>query len=354
MSRSFQSELTTILTLSVLLVCPSTGSTQWLQHPTPGIPRTSDGKPDLSAPAPRTHEGKPDLSGLWEAVDNFETDFKSADAMPWAQAEVRKREENPPHDSWAILCLPAGPNVTFTGPFKIIQTPGTTAILYETTNNYRQIFTDGRELPTDPNPTWQGYSVGRWDGDTLVVETTGFNDRSRLGRPAQYPHSEALRITERYRRRDFGHIDLQMTVDDPKTFTRPWTTKAELVLRPDTEMLEYVCNENEKDRQHFVQTRDTAVGVAGDVATLRRFVGTYEVNGPRGRPITVTVTLEDDHLMLDVPGRGRSPMIQQSPTMFQSQGAAVEFIVDDQGEATQLVAHVVEGDFKGSRTKPAR
>ena len=111
---------------------------------------------------------------------------------------------------------------------------------------------DGRGLPKDPNPTWQGYSVGRWDGDTLVVDSIGFNDKSMVGRPG-YPHTEALRVTERYRRRDFGHIDLQMTIDDPKAYTRSWTIHTELVLEADTELLEYVCNENEKSRQHFVQ-----------------------------------------------------------------------------------------------------
>ena len=354
MTRRSAPRMAAVVAGSMLLFLPSTGSSQWLKQPTPGIPRTADGKPNLTAPAPRTHDGKPDLSGLWETGERFETDFKPADAMPWAQAEVRQRQLNPLNDSWAILCLPAGPNVTFTGPLKILQTPGMTAILYEMTNNYRQIFTDGRELPKDPNPTWQGYSVGRWDGEAFVVETTGFNDRSRLGRPALYPHTEALRITERYHRRDFGHIEVQMTVDDPKTFTRPWTTTTELTLQPDTEMLEYVCNENEKDRQHFVQTLETNAGIASDPATLTRFVGTYEVNGPRGRLLMVTVTLEDNHLMIDVPGRERSALAQQSPTMFQSQGVAIEFILDEHGEAAQLIAHAVEGAFKGTRTAPAR
>jgi hypothetical protein len=339
--------------LTILLFCPSTGLSQWLKHPTPGIPRTSDGQPNLSAPAPRTSDGRPDLSGLWLAAENSETDFKATDALPWAQAEVRKREQNPPNDSWAILCLPAGPNVTFTGPFKIMQTSALMAILYETTNNYRQIFTDGRELPKDPNPAWQGYSVGRWEGDTLVVETTGFNDRSRLGRPGLYPHTEALRVTERYRRRDYGHIDVEMTFDDPNAFARPWTMKTVLTLQPDTEMLEFVCNENEKDRQHFVETQSSGAGAVGDAATLARYVGTYDIPGPRGAVITATVTLEDNQLVLDAPGRGHAVLVQQSPTMFLFRGIAMEFIVDERGEATHLVAHAVEGDFKGARTKPA-
>jgi hypothetical protein len=345
--------LATAVAASILLFAPATGLSQWLKHPTPGIPRTSDGRPNLSAPAPRASDGKPDLTGLWLADERVDTDLKVSDALAWARAEVRKHEENPPNDSWATLCLPAGPNVTFTGPFKIMQTPTLTGILYETTNNYRQIFTDGRGLPTDPNPTWQGYSVGHWDGDALVVETTGFNDRSRLGRPALYPHSEALRLIERYRRRDFGHIDLEMTFDDPKAFARPWTMKTVLTLQPDTEMLEYVCNENEKDRQHFVETPRSSTVVVADPAVLAKFVGMYDIPGPRGAVITATVTLENNQLVLDAPGRGRAVLTQQSPTMFIFRGIAMEFIVDEHGEATHLVAHAVEGDFKGARTRPA-
>lgn len=348
-SSSLEWVATAIVTLFVL--SPSTGSAQWLNHPTPGVPRLGDGKPNLSAPAPRTTDGRPDLSGLWEASTRFATDFTPADAKPWAQEDVRLRELNVAADSWAVLCLPAGPMVTFTGPFKIMQTPGMTAILYETTNNYRQIFTDGRELPQDPNPTWQGYSIGRWEGDTFVVETIGFNDRSRVGRPA-YPHSEELRITERYHRRDFGHIDLQTTVEDPKAFTRPWAMTAELVLQPDTEMLEFVCNENEKDRQHFVSTGSGSTHVQVGIATLARYVGTYRVPGPpRGELLTATVSLEGDRLMIDVMGMGRGPLIPQTATSFLFRGAVLEFIADDQGEVTHVIAHAVEGDFKGARVR---
>jgi len=134
--------------------------------------------------------------------------------------------------------------ITFSGPMKIVQTAGLVAVLYELPNNFRQIFMDGRALPNDPNPTWQGYSVGRWEGETLVVETIGFNDKSWVARPG-HPHTEALRITERYRRRDFGHIDLQMTVDDPKAFTRPWSARVKFNLLPDTDLLEFHCD-NEK------------------------------------------------------------------------------------------------------------
>ncbi len=124
-------------------------------------------------------------------------------------------------------------------------------ILYEAIRNFREIFTDGRPLPADPNPTWMGYSVGHWDGDTLVVESSGFNDRTWID-TGGHPHSEALRVTERFLRRDFGHITLQTTIDDPKAYTKPWTVSYDLRLLPDTELLEYVCTENNKDMQHIV------------------------------------------------------------------------------------------------------
>jgi hypothetical protein len=331
-----------------VLTCPSAGFAQWLTHPTAGIPRTADGKVNLSAPAPRAADGKPDLSGLWQASAKYESDFTASDAQPWAQAQVRQREANPAADSWSTLCLPPGPMINFTGPLKIIHTPGIVAVLYEVSNNFRQIFLDGRDLPKEPNPSWQGYSIGRWEGDTLVVDTIGFTDKSMVGRPA-YPHTEALRVTERYLRRDFGHIDLQMTVDDPKTFTRVWTIATELTFDPDTELLEYVCNENEKSRQHFVQPQSTsAPEIRVDPAVLARYVGAYRVMTPRGLA-KGTVSLNGDQLMMDVPGRGNGPMVAQSTTMFSFGGAMIEFVPNEQGEVLYLVVHVVEGDFKGPR-----
>jgi hypothetical protein len=336
------------LALAAVILFPSPGSAQWLMEPTPGIPRTADGKPNLSAPAPRTTDGKPDLSGLWHAGAKYVSDFKTSDAQPWAQAQARQREANPAADSWATLCLPPGPMITFTGPLKIIQTPLLVTALYEVPNNFRQIFTDGRSLPKDPNPTWQGYSVGRWDGDTLVVETIGFNDKSWVGRPG-YPHTEGLRITERYRRRDFGHLDVQMTVDDARAFTRPWTIDTELLFDPDTELLEFVCNENEKSRQHFVQPQSTSSAeIHVDPAVLAKYVGVYEVTTPRG-PAKATMTVEGDQLMVDVPGIGSGRMVPQSATMFAFRGAMIEFVSNEKGEVTHLITHVVEGAFKGPR-----
>ena len=149
-------------------------------------------------------------------------------------------------------CLPDPlPRRTFSHPFKILVLRGTVVILYEFLTTFRQIFTDGRELPKDPNPTWAGYSVGRWDGDTLAVDTTGFNDDEWI-LPGRRPHSDALHIFERFRRRDFGHLEIQFTIDDPKVYTKPWTIKVNSHLTPDTELMEYICNENEKDLKHIV------------------------------------------------------------------------------------------------------
>ena len=334
-----------LLTL-LFLSSPVTG--QWLTQPTVGIPRTADGKPNLFAPAPRTPDGRPDLSGLWHAGPKFDSDLQPSDVHAWALTQSRERESNPAADSWGILCLPPGPMITFSGPLTIIHTPQAITILYEVPNNFRQIFTDGRNLPKDPNPTWQGYSIGRWDGDTLVVETNGLNDRSWIGRPG-YPHTEALRVTERYRRRDFGHIDVEMTFDDPKTFFRTWTIATELLFDADTGMLEYVCNENEKDRQHFVQPSPTSSGANSvDPAVLAKYAGVYQVMTPRGET-KATITVRGGQLMADVPGRGSGPMVPQSATHFTFAGATIEFVTNEKGEVPYFIVHVVEGDFKASR-----
>jgi hypothetical protein len=337
-----------MLAAASVLTLVATTSAQWLTQPTAGIPRLPDGRPNLSAPAPRSADGKPDLSGLWHAGPTWDTDLKEADVLLWAQEQARQRLANPASLSWSVLCLPPGPMVTFSGPLRIIQTPQIVAVLYEVPNNFRQIFLDGRSLPKDPNPTWQGYSVGRWDGETLVVESNGFNDKSWIGRPG-FPHTEALRMTERYRRRDFGHMDVQVTFDDPKTFVRPWSATTELLYDADTELQEFVCNENEKSVQHFVQPKD-APEITIDAASLAKFAGVYEMMTPRGLA-NATVTVDGGQLMIDVPGFGSGRMVPQSATMFQFRGAVLEFVSNEKGDVTHLIAHIVEGDFKGPRIK---
>jgi hypothetical protein len=248
----------TTLALLILAVVPATA--QWLDYKTPGIPRLRDGKPNLSAPAPRTADGKPDLTGIYQA--NGGGQFQNAAAglrpedfpiQPWAAALAKKREEeNRKDDPYSHCMPPAVPRISVANhPFKILQLPGLLAILYETSYVFRQIFTDGRPLPKDPQPTWLGYSVGRWENDTLVVDSNGFNDRNWLDGDKGHPLSDALRVTERFRRIDFGHLEIQVTIDDPKVYTKPWTIKESLNLLPDTELLENIC-ENERDSGHLV------------------------------------------------------------------------------------------------------
>jgi hypothetical protein len=186
---------------------------------------------------------------------NILADFKPADApmRPEAAQIFGKRAAGLGRDNPTSQCLPAGvPGISLLAfPFRVSQTPALIVILYEADGTHRQIHTDGRKLPVDPQPAWLGYSVGKWDGDTLVVDTAGFNDKSWLD-AFGHPRSEAMRIEERFRRRDFGHMELQATMDDPKTYTKPFTIKATQLLLPDTDILESFCNENERDRSHMM------------------------------------------------------------------------------------------------------
>ena len=191
---------------------PASAGAQWLDWPTPGIPRTADGKPNLTAPAPRTAEGKPDFSGLWQPEVNpyrFSViqDLKDAAIFrPAAHAIFMNKVKDLRRDDPVTNCLPGGPADLMSAMYRIVQSPTVIAQLYETgTGRFRQIHMDGRKLPRDPQPTWLGYSIGRWEGDTLVVEYAGFNDRTWLDRVG-HPHSERLRVTERFQRVDFGHL----------------------------------------------------------------------------------------------------------------------------------------------------
>ncbi len=255
---------------------------QWLNHPAPGTPRTRDGKPNLSAPAPRASSGKPDLSGVWQTEPvppgesvlgdesffvvpgddprtfnkyfwNILADFKPAEApiRPEAAELFRKNAANAitPVASCLPLGVPGADMLAY-APFKIIQTRGVTVVLYEVDSTHRQIYTDGRKLPADLNPTWLGYSVGHWEGDTFVVDSAGFNDKGRLD-GFGHPRSEAFRLQERFHRRDFGHMDLQVTIEDPKMYLKPITVKVTELLVPDSDVLESFCAENEKDRAHL-------------------------------------------------------------------------------------------------------
>jgi hypothetical protein len=242
------------LGIAIILATAGSASAQWITIPWQGIPRTADGKPDMMAPAPKNAQGKPALGGIWRAADGRYLANILADEepnppfQPWAAELFKERVANFGKDRPSGRCLPhAVPDnmMVRSGPFKIFETPGVTVILFEEFNHWRQIFTDGRMHPPVVQPSWFGYSVGKWDGDTFVVETIGFHDRSWLDNPG-HPHSDAMRVTERFRRRDFGHMDITITIDDPKAYTRPWSANAKFELVPDAELLESVC-ENEKD-----------------------------------------------------------------------------------------------------------
>ena len=242
------------LAATLLLIAADAPAGQWLKTPTPGIPRNADGRANLNAPTPRGRDGRPVLAGLWRPSGKLIFDItgglKPGDTIPyqpWAEALFKTRVKDFAKDDPTSNCIVGGvPRSDFVPyPFKILEQPEQVTILYEAVHSFRQIFTDGRTLPKDPNPQWFGYSIGRWQGDVFVVESAGFNDNVWLdnaGRPA----GEALRVTERFVRRDFGHMDIEVTIDDPKTYTRPWIVTERLTLMPDTDILEYMCTENNR------------------------------------------------------------------------------------------------------------
>jgi hypothetical protein len=214
----------------------------------------------MSAPLPRTKDGKPDITGIWmpnglKYLISIAADLKPEEVpfQPWAAALYKERRENQGRDDPNNKCLPSGvpEKDAVTSPFKIMQFPGEMVILYESRTIFREIFTDGRPLPKDPNPTWQGYSIGRWEGDDFVVETNGLNDKIWMDTNG-HPLTEAAHITERFRRHDYGHMDIQITIDDPKAYTKPWTITENPSLLADTDLLESVCEENNKDARHIV------------------------------------------------------------------------------------------------------
>ena len=245
--------------LVTALICAtvSNATAQWLSLPLPGTPRTADGKPNLNAPVPRTADGRVDLSGIWLRDSprynaNLLPKGEVAPMLPWADEVYKRRVATLGYDRPMTRCMPHGvPDaVTSPYPFKIIQTAPVTLILYEEFHKYRQLHTDGRTLPIDPDPAWNGYSVARWEGDTFVVQTAGFKEGTWLDNDG-HPHTEALRITERFRRPSYGRLELDVAIDDPKAYSRPWNAETmRFDLQPDTELLEHLC-ENNRDLERL-------------------------------------------------------------------------------------------------------
>jgi hypothetical protein len=256
---------------------------QWLNYPARGTPMTRSGQPNLSAKTPRGRDGKPDLSGVWQIEPpppgemerlfggrvvkqaegddprtfskyffNFLVDFKEEESPIRSEAAALASRRMQTMDTPSSHCLPLGiPAIELLAfPFKVLQTQEAIVILYEASGVFRQIHTDGRKLPENPFPSWMGYSTGKWEGDTLVVETAGFNDQGWMDNWG-HPRSEALRVQERFHRRDFGHLDVQATIDDPKVLTRPVTIKFTELLIPNSDVLEAFCVEGERDRAHM-------------------------------------------------------------------------------------------------------
>lgn len=266
----------TLFVWAVLLAATAPAQAQWLGYPTAGVPLTEDGKPNLSAPAPRTADGKPDLSGMWDIEHNngcppetcfdlsigkefLDIGWSLKDGLPyqpWADALVKERVATLRKDDPYTHCLPIGIVRLHTIPLmkKIMQSPGVIVILNELLTGYRQIFTDGRPLPVDPQPTWNGYSTGHWEGDALVVESAGFRDGLWLDAKGS-PLTNAARITERFRRVSYGRMEIELRIDDPKAYKAPFTVKLNQFIVLNSEMLDAFCLENEKSTPHFVVGR---------------------------------------------------------------------------------------------------
>jgi len=274
--------LRSFATIGLALVLGTSLSAQWPRYEVPGVPRTADGRPDLDAPAPRAPDGRPDLSGIWQNYRPPTQQVRSVNAgffddlpptlinefrdigsglkdglplQPWAAALKKERMDANSMDNPDAHCLPLGIMQlhTHVDPRRILQTPQLIAFIYEANYGLRQIYLDGRPAPdNDPQPWWYGYSRGRWEGDTLVVETTNIRDGGWLDINGS-PQTDAATITERFRRPNYGTLSIEVTVDDPKAYTRPWTVTLTQRLMVDSEMMEFICNENEKSSQHYVR-----------------------------------------------------------------------------------------------------
>ena len=267
--------------LIAIVSVPGVGIGQWLRYPTADVPRNADGTPNLTAAAPRLPDGKPDFSGLWHvalrnpcnaALNRFSgcTEIGGSPLardlgvnlpgglpyQPWAAEIVKQRAADDSRDDPHVRCLPDNPPRHWGLPHlnKLVHTPKLLVVLYEVNAMYRQIFTDGRPLPEDPTPGWNGYSTARWEGDTLVVQTIGFRDSLWIDLHGS-PMSDAAKMTERLRRPNYGMLDVEITVDDPKVYTRPWTVRMDQVIELDTDLIDEFCLENEKSYERMQRSR---------------------------------------------------------------------------------------------------
>jgi hypothetical protein len=259
MNRRVASVFAVVMVMCTQIAVPAA---QWDPYPWRNMPRKADGTIDMQAPPRRTVDGKVDLSGFWMPLDpvkhllNLAADLPpdSVPLQPWAKAVYEERIETNGKDHPGVRCWPSGIPEKNNIPdgLKVVQTPDVMIFLHESRTIYRQIFTDGRSHPkNDPQPTWMGYSIGSWDGDTFVVDTVGFNGKTWLDMRG-LPATEALHVIERFTRPTIGRIDIDVTIDDPKAYTKPWNVKLAWGLVPDTDLIESICEENNKDLPHMV------------------------------------------------------------------------------------------------------
>jgi hypothetical protein len=332
---------------------------QWFDWRSPLVPRMANGGADMTAPVPTGADGRVDLSGVWVPEDASGTLFDESKIRGWALDAMAAAEESFYTTDPRFHCLPSGPSSYPAGPSvggtrRIVQNPDLIAVL-NPDMTYRTVYMDGRELEAEPVLlTWMGYSAGHWEGDTLVIESNGYSDKTWLTREG-LPHTDQLRITERYTRLDYGHMSLDITYDDPGTFTEPVNASVDLVLRPDEAMLEVICNESETGQKHYSGELSQAEQKVVDVpvATLEKYVGTYRGIW-LGNMITAEVTLEDGELYLkrtprysDTGGNTNydtSRLIAQSQNSFDSSfGLGWIFNTDDSGKVTSVSEVHVSG-----------
>lgn len=355
-------------TALVLLLVSAPLYAQWFDWRSPLVPRTAEGLADTNAPVPKTADGRVDLSGLWVPEDARGSLFDESKIRGWALDAMAEAARRFYADDPRFHCLPAGPSsypagMSVDGTRRIVQHPEFIAVL-NPDMTYRQIFMDGRALEAEPLiPTWMGYSVGRWEGGTLVVESNGYNDKTWLTREGM-PHTEQLHIIERYTRLSYGRMTLEITYEDPGTFTEPVQATVDLVLRPDGAMLEVICNESETGRRHYSGDIDQAEQKVVEIPeeTLQRYVGTYR-GVWLGNTITAVVTLENGDLYLtrtprysDTGGNvdsDTSRLVPQSENAFDSSfGLGWVFNIDDAGEVTSVSEVHVSGAWAFPRVAP--
>jgi len=364
--------------LGAALAMSTAVAAQWPSFVRKDVPRTADGKPNLTAPMPRTVEGKPDFSGLWENAPigsgggrgqpprpatgepplatffNVGAGFpEGLPFRPWAKALLEKRRADNDKDNPDAHCLPMG-LLQFhehPQPRKIVQTKDVLLIIYEANYGLRQIFLDGRPLPNnDPTPWWYGYSVGHWEADTLVVETTGLRDDGWLDIWGS-PLTDQAKITERFRRLNYGTLQIDVTIDDQKAYTRPFTVRFNQRLSAGDELIEFICNENEQSSKHLLGQENGSAPSRGTVSVepkvLEGYVGRYQMG-----PGTITITRQNGQLMGKL---GELPPFEMFPTSprdfyITNFDARFTFEVDAQGKTTAIVMHT-DTDIRAPRVK---